>query len=235
VVLAFLVYVIGLSLDKTCAVLACFCVGSGQEVGQNDGQDKSGSWLPSERFLPVAAGQVASNEGCSLGTFASAGQRVFLFGGHQDAATLDAMLPPEVFGGQGVSDEAAAYQHRFDQAQKCWAHLLRQAIRLALLYPQRQKYQRFLDELLAWYRDGQRAAADGCLGAAGRQERVTDLENRLCDLCLPLLGATAAALSPPERDFRNLLNELTERMGDGELFTFVFHPEVEPTNNFTER
>src|SRR5207302_11177796 len=123
-------------------------------------------------------------EGCSLWTFASAGQRVFLFGCHKDEATLDAILPPEVFRGIGVSDDAAVYRNRFDAAQKCWAHLLRKAIRLALLYPRKRKYQRFLDELLALYRDAKRAAADGRLGTAGRQERVTDLENRLGELCL---------------------------------------------------
>jgi hypothetical protein len=45
----------------------------------------------------------------------------------------------------------------------------------------------------------------------------------------------AVDLSPPERDFRNLLQELTDRLMDGELFTFVLDPEVEPTNNFLER
>src|SRR5205085_6046317 len=149
-------------------------------------------------------GWQVGNEGCALWTFASAGQRVSLFGCHKDAATLDAMLPPEVFHGIGVSDDAAVYRGRFERAQKCWAHLLRKAIRLALLYPHQKQYQRLLDELLALYRDAKRAAADGRLGAAGRRERVCDLENRLCGLCLPLRGAPSTEVPPPERDFRNL-------------------------------
>ena len=44
------------------------------------------------------------------------------------------MLPPDVFDGIGVSDDAAVYQGRFAQAQKCWAHLLRKAIKLTLLF-----------------------------------------------------------------------------------------------------
>jgi len=40
-------------------------------------------------------------------------QRVFLFGCRKDDATLDQMLPPEVFDGIGVSDDAAVYQGRF--------------------------------------------------------------------------------------------------------------------------
>src|SRR5204862_6065805 len=131
-------------------------------------------------------------EGCSLWAFASAGQRVFLFGCHKDEATLDAMLPPEVFRGIGVSDDAAVYRNRFDAAQKCWAHLLRKAIRLALLYPRRKKYQRFLDGLLALYQDAKRVAGDGRLCEAGRKQRVAGLEGRLGALCVPHQGGAAA-------------------------------------------
>jgi hypothetical protein len=42
-------------------------------------------------------------------------------------------------------------------------------------------------------------------------------------------------MKPHERDFANLANELSERLMDQELFTFVIHPEVEPTNNLCER
>jgi hypothetical protein len=42
-------------------------------------------------------------------------------------------------------------------------------------------------------------------------------------------------MSPHERDFANLVNELRERMFDEELFTFVLNPEVEATNNLAER
>ena len=79
-------------------------------------------------------------------------------------------------------------------------------------------------------------AADGRLGAAGRQGRVTELENRLCALCLPYLG-TRRCRSCRRRSVtsRNLASELTDLLQAEELFTFVLIPEVEPTNNFTER
>jgi hypothetical protein len=107
-------------------------------------------------------------EGCSLWVFASALQRVFVFGCHKDAKTLDAMLPEAVFERVAVSDDAAVYRQRFAWAQKCWAHLLRKAIRLALLYPRKKSYQRFLDRLLALYYDAKRAAADGRLGTEAK-------------------------------------------------------------------
>ena len=134
-----------------------------------------------------------------------------------------------------VSDDAAVYRHRFRFAQKCWAHLLRKAIRLALLYPRKKSYQRFLDELLKLYRDAKRAASDGRLGSPGRARRVDELEDRLSELCRPYWRETTPDMKPHERDFANLVNELMERMHDAELFTFVETPEVEPTNNLPER
>jgi transposase len=171
----------------------------------------------------------------SLWAFASELQRVFLFGCHKDDDTLDKILPPDLFEGVGVSDDAAVYQGRFALAQKCWAHLLRKAIRLALLYPRKKTYQRFLDRLLALYHDAKRAAADGRLGEAGRRLRVAELESRLCALCEPYLGETVAAMKPHQKDFINLANELIRLMLAEELFTFVLIPGLEATNNAMER
>jgi hypothetical protein len=247
VVLAFLVYVIGISLDKTCAVLAFFCRLS-LTKSQADAllRQLARHWEAEYDTLCDLIAHAAvvyldetgwkvGSEGCSLWTFASDLQRVFLFGCHKDAATLDAMLPPDVFAGIGVSDDAAVYRHRFTRAQKCWAHLLRKVIRLALLYPRKRSYQRFLDQLLELYHDAKGAAADGRLGAAGRRQRVAELEGRLCRLCQPYWREPTPELKPHERDFTNLVNELMQRLFDEELFTFVLEPEVEPTNNFTER
>jgi hypothetical protein len=247
VVLAFLAYIIGLSLAKACAVLAFFCqlpLSRSQADAllrqlAHHWQDQFDTLCDLIAHAAVVymdeTGWKIGSVGCSLWTFAAASQRVFVFGCHKDAATLDTLLPPEVFRGIGVSDDAAVYRNRFDQAQKCWAHLLRKAIRLALLYPRKKKYQRFLDGLLELYRDAKRVAADGRLGEAGRKARVAELEGRLCELCVPHQGGTTSDLSPPERDLCNLANELLDRLVEEELFTFVLHPEVEPTNNFTER
>jgi hypothetical protein len=247
VVLAFLAYVIGLSLAKACAVLAFFCQlplsrSQADALLRQLAHHWQGQFDTLCDLIAHAAvvymdetGWKVGREGCSLWTFASAGQRVFVFGCHKDAATLDTLLPPEVFRGIGVSDDAAVYRNRFDAAQKCWAHLLRKAIRLALLYPRKKKYQRFLDGLLELYQDAKRVAADGRLGEAGRKQRVAELEGRLCALCVPHQGGAATDLSPPERDLCNLANELLDRLMDEELFTFVLHPEVEPTNNRMER
>lgn len=246
VVLAFLVYIIGVSLDKACAVLAFFCQlplakSQADALLRQLAQHWDGEFDILCDLIALAAvvymdetGWKVGNENCSLWAFASAWQRVFLFGCHKDADTLEKILPRDVFDGIGVSDNAAVYGN-FTKAQKCWAHLLRKAIRLALLYPRKKSYQRFLDRLLELYHDAKRAAADGRLAEAGRKQRLADLEGRLCELCMPYWRETTANMKPHECDFAKLVNELMELVFAEELFTFVLHPEVEPTNNRMER
>jgi hypothetical protein len=247
VVLAFLVYVIGISLDKACAVLEFFC-GLPLRKSQADAllRQLARHWEPEfETLCDLVAhaavvymdetGWKIGQQGCSLWVFASAWQRVFLFGCHKDEKTLDSILPENVFAGVGVSDDAAVYRRRFAWAQKCWAHLLRKAIRLALLYPRKKSYQRFLDRLLALYYDAKRAAADGRLGSKGRERRVAEFEGRLSDLCRPYWRQARPGMTAHQREFANLVEELMQRLFDEELFTFVLYPEVEPTNNLAER
>jgi transposase len=247
VVLAFLVYIIGISLDKACQLMQFFC-GLPLRKSQADAllRQLARHWEPEFEALcdlvALAAvvymdetGWKIGQEHCSLWVFASALQRIFLFGCRKDGKTLDAMLPEDVFDGVGVSDDAAVYRRRFRQGQKCWAHLLRKAIRLALLYPRKKRYQTSLDRLLVLYYDAKRAAADGRLGPEGRKKRVAEFEERLFRLCRPYLSEPTAGMLPHERDFANLVDELIERMLDGELFTFVLNPEVDATNNVAER
>jgi hypothetical protein len=247
VVLAFLVYLIGISQDKACAVLAFFCQ-LPLSRSQADALLRQLAQHWEQEFDLLCAllahaavvgmdetGWKVGQEGCSLWAFAAQCQRVFLFGCHKDDATLDQLLPPDVFAGIGVSDDASVYRGRFTQAQKCWAHLLRKAIRLALWYPRKKTYQRFLDQLLALYYDAKRAAADGRLGEDGRKQRVADLEDRLIGLCPPHNRAATPDRKPHERDFANLANELLRLLLAEELFTFVLHPEVDSTNNRLER
>ena len=59
---------------------------------------------------------------------------MLFFGVHKDADTLQEILDPETFAGLVISDDAAVYAN-FTQAQKCWAHLLRKAIKLTLQEP----------------------------------------------------------------------------------------------------
>ncbi len=246
-VLAFLVYIIGISLDKACAVMHFFCQlplakSQADALLRQLARHWDGEFDILCDLIAWAAlvymdetGWKIGQANCSLWAFATKLQRLFIFGCRKDDATLDKILPPDVFDGIGVSDDASVYRDRFVQAQKCWAHLLRKAIRLALLHPRKKTYQRFLDQLLAVFRDAKRAAKDGRLGEQGRRQRVDELEARLCELLNSHSHEPTPEMRQDQRDFINLIDELSRLAVAQELFTFVLIPEVEATNNLTER
>jgi hypothetical protein len=85
------------------------------------------------------------------------------------------------------------------------------------------------------YRKGKAIAADKRLSEAGRRARVNQLVDAVCHC----IGARFADETKPadeaEKDFFNLTHEIVRLMSDDELFTFVIHPEVDGTNNISER
>src|SRR5206468_2419108 len=112
----------------------------------------------------------------SVWAFLSEKARVLLFGVHKDAATLQLVVDPETFAGLLISDDAAVYEH-FTAAQKCWAHLLRKAIKLTLQDPQNTKYRELTDRLLEIYRAACRIQRDRRLSDAGRAAKVVALDS----------------------------------------------------------
>lgn len=179
VVLAFLVYVIGISPDKVCELLAFFCqlpIRKSQVESllrqlarhwETEFETLCDLVLHATVVYMDETGWKVGPQNRSLWTFASDLHRVFLFGCSKDAATLEQILPATAFEGIGVSDDAAVYRDRFGQGQKCWAHLLRKAIRLTLLYPRRKRYKHFLDQLLGIFYLRRQAGGGG--PAAGRR------------------------------------------------------------------
>ena len=148
---------------------------------------------------------------------------------------LEEILPREVFTGIGVSDDYAVYRQRFTQGQKCWAHLLRKAIKLMLSHPGQSRYREFFEELLGVFRTGKRLQKDGRLSEGGRQRKKAELDSAFQDLCFRFRPSEVSQKLPGGDDHRLLLNELVRCLAEGELFTFVLHPEVEATNNAPER
>lgn len=248
VLIAFLVYVIRVSLDQACLLLGFFCRLPIRKSQANALLDQlSRHWQAEFDALCELVARSAvvyldetgwkiNTQGCSLWAVQSKLHTVLRFGCRKDAKTLAELLPPEVFRGTAVSDDAAVYGYgKFSSAQKCWAHLLRKAIRLTLLYPERPAYQTFLTGLLTLYRAAKRAQADGRLGEAGRRARVGQFETQLWEVCTPHQRIWESPRSPAEREFSNLVYELFRLVEAEELFTFVRLPDVEPTNNLSER
>jgi len=251
--IAYFVYGIGLSFDKVCSMLQFL---QNLPVGktQVDSLLKRLSRHWQHEFdvlctllansLVVHADETSWSIN-SVWAFLSEKARVLFFGVHKDADTLKEILDPQTFSGLLISDDYAVYAN-FSQAQKCWAHLLRKAIKLTLQEPNNQEYRQFTDGLLAIYRKACRVQRDGRLSAAGRAYKVGLLDDEILDLCAPVWVLELPALEEsPENNYRLLVNEVMRLMLDRQLFTFVTaHPAPQPnqrsepvsgTNNEAER
>ena len=250
---AYFVYVIGLSFDKVCLTLQ-FLQNLKLGKTQADSLLKQLSRHWEHEFevlctllansLVVHADETSWSIN-SVWAFLSEKARVVLFGVHKDAQTLEQILDPKTFAGLVISDDAAVYAN-FSQSQKCWAHLLRKAIKLTLLEPDNQEYRQFTDCLLATYRKACRLQRDQRLSATGRANKVLHLDDAIFELCAPLWDLELPPLEAgPQNDYRLLVNEVMGLMLQEQLFTFVTtEPAAQPngkrepvsgTNNEAER
>jgi transposase len=239
--IAHLVYVVGLSFDKVCLLLRFF---QNLRVGKSQVdallQRLARHWQSEFDVLCTLLANslvVHADETSwslkSVWAFLSEKARVVLFGVNKDADTLTAILDPATFAGLVISDDAAVYAN-FTQAQKCWAHLLRKAIKLTLQEPDNLEYRTFTDQLLAIYRAACRVQRDGRLGDAGRERKVTELDDAIVELCGPLWAEDLPPLEGPDNDYRLLVNEVMRLMLTEELFTFVTTKPVEQPNGETQ-
>jgi len=242
VAVAFLVFMVRLSMDKVCAQLTFFW-----ELILSKSQADAllnrlaREWEPEFDALcellahsAVVHADETSWSINSVWAFLSEKVRVLLFGVHKDGATLAALLPKDLFTGVLVSDDAAVYRN-FTRAQKCWAHLIRKAIKLTLLHPENDEYRGFLDGLLALYRLANRIAHDRRLKEETRRKKVAGLEHDLRTLCESRYHDASEPGTDAEADYLRLVNELMRLLEAEELFTFVIHVEVDGTNNEAER
>jgi len=139
----------------------------------------------------------------------------------------------QLFAGVGVTDDYAAYKSLFRKHQRRWAHLIRKAIKLSLMHPENKEYASFLDELCNIYHQAVRCQNDGRLHV-GRATKAHELEEAIRLLCTRH-GETIEknVTSECEATFIRLQNELANNLD--RLFVFVEQPEVESTNNRSER
>jgi transposase len=235
--IAHLVYTVGLSFGKVCELLGFF-----QSLNLSRAQvnrllhQLAQHW--SKQFdvlctlLANSAVVHADETSWSLNSvwaFLSEKARLLIFGVHKDAETLQQILDLENFLGILISDDAAVYTN-FTAAQKCWAHLLRKAIKLTLHEPDNQEYRAFTDRLLELYRKACRVQRDGRLRDAGRERKVAELEAELRELCAPMWLKELPKQEGVFDDYRLLVNELMRLMLAKQLFTFVTAKPVEQPN-----
>ena len=241
VTIAYLVYVVGLSFDKACLVLSFF-----QQLKLRKSQadallhQLARHWHNEFEVLCTLLANsllVHTDETSwslnSVWAFLSEKARLLFFGVHKDADTLKLILDPATFAGIVISDDAAVYAN-FTEAQKCWAHLLRKAIKLTLQDPNNVEYRTFADRLLEIYRAACRVQRDGRLGDAGRARKIADLDDNILDLCAPMWAAELPPLEGLDDDYRLLVNEVMRLMLAQELFTFVTAKPAKQPNGETQ-
>jgi transposase len=250
--IAYFVYVLGLSFDKVCLILQFLQqLKLGKTHVDKLLQQLARHWQHEFDVLCtlLANSLVVHTDETrwsinSVWTFLSEKARLLFFGVHKDADTLAQILDPHTFLGLVISDDAAVYAN-FTQAQKCWAHLLRKAIKLTLQEPDNQEYRQFADRFVEIYRKACRVQQDQRFTDAGRARKVASLEEDIFELC----GVFWAQELPPgeglPNDYRLLVNEVMRLMTTDQLFTFVTtKPAMQPngrsqpvagTNNESER
>ena len=239
--LAFQIYIVGLSFDKACLLLGFF-----QNLTLRKSQAEAIVKQLAKHWerefdhlctLLAHSAVVHADETSwslhSVWAILSEQARVLLFGVHKDAATLAKLLDPATFAGLMISDDAAVYSN-FTHAQKCWAHLLRKAIKLTLLDPTKEMYRDFTDRLLEIYHAACRLQCDKRFSAAGRAAKVMELDDRLLELCGATWSAELPKLEGTDDDFRLLCNELMRLMLAEELFTFVNAAPITQPNGITQ-
>ena len=242
VALAYQVYCLGLSLDKACAVLSFF-----QQLTLSKSQadallnQLARCWereFDTLCQLLARAAIVHCDETSwsinSVWAFVNEKLTVLVYGVHKDGDTLEQILDKDSFAGTLISDDAAVYRG-FTKSQKCWAHLLRKAIKLTLQDPDNATYRTFADRLLEIYRKAKRISVDGRFRAAGRAAKVGELDDEILELCVERWVDESTDGDSVENDYRRLCNEIMRLMLDQELFIFVTEEGVEGNNNASER
>jgi transposase len=234
---AYQVYILGLSFDKACLLMEFF-----QNLKLQKSQAEALMNRLARRWeeefdvlcMLLANSLVVHTDETgwsihSVWAFLSEKVRVILFGVPKDGKTLEQILDPATFRGLLISDDAAVYAN-FTLSQKCWAHLLRKAIKLTLLDPTNNQYRRLADRLLEIYHAACRVQRDQRLSAAGRLAKVGVLDDEVLELCFPMWVAELPPGEGPEDDYRRLCNELMRLMLERQLFTFVTAAPVQKPN-----
>lgn len=243
VMLAFLVYLVEISIDQSRTIMRVF---TGVDLSRSQADallnQLSSVWEHEMEtiatILTVAllvhideTGWKVGQDNCYAWIFTNLTHTLYLYGQNRSDQTLEQILSRQ-FGGTVITDFYSTYENYFKHQQKCWAHILRDAIKLMLLHPDQPEYQHFFEKMHAIFRTAKQIKqAD--LTNKQRNRKIASLQRRVSNAC-PRYQERLTKDTPDDvRKFVNLQKRLI-RYQDS-LFTFVSHPDVAPTNNRAEQ
>lgn len=244
VALAFLIQHLGLSFDQASQVLSFFCNVELKKSeidillhGLSREWEKEVEYLSKLIFLSMVVymdetGWKVGKKNCYTWIFTTMLHTVFLYGESRKEEVLEKILPWKEFRGIGVSDCLKIYENRFSKSQKCWAHFLRKAIKLMLLYPEKIEYKTFFDALFAVFSDAKKLKEEK-ISKDEKNKKLDAFQQTIENLCTEVKTKLNAKTVKDFREFVNLQKTLIRNKES--LFTFVTVSGVEPTNNRSER
>lgn len=240
VAIAFLVYGLGITHAATCQILGFFCGIEMKKAEINSLLNQlSKSWkkefetisdlIALSLFVHIdESGWKIGKKNCYTWIFRSLMHTLLLYGEKRDESVLDRILPRDFFKGIGITDCYKIYEKRFTAAQKCWAHFLRKAIKLMLLYPEKKQYHVFFKDLYGIFTEAKELKEK-----SGKIEGIEKLEEKIKKICTEVERKLHKDTAKDEREFVNLQKNLMRNIKD--LFTFVLIEGVDPTNNYGEQ
>ncbi len=223
-ILAFLHYWIGISIDNAMKVMNFF---TGLDLAKsqadsllsqlatdwNEQYDTIAELIALQTIVYIdETGWKVGDKSCYTWVFSTSMHVLFRCGVSRKKTEATAVLGdsfPEEPAGIGVTDDYAAYQNLFTEHQLCWAHLIRKAIKLMLQNPEEKEYIEFWDQLCSIYHDAKElnkdvvdcVAGDPLHTTEGRRAFIENLQSRIAELCdrrdETILTAKAAAKAKP--------------------------------------
>lgn len=183
-----------------------------------------------------------SKDNCYAWIFKTLSHTVLLFWEKRNEDVLDRILPKGEFKWIPITDCFSVYNKYFDddKHQTCWAHYLRDAIKLMLLHPDNKNYSTFFEDLLQIFLDWKKLKVEFesdenkiKFNNEYRFNEVSKLNDRVTALCNE--SETELNKETP-KDFRNFVN-LQKRIIKKQkwLFLYVTNKNVDPTNNKAEQ
>lgn len=245
VILAFLVYTIGLSQDQAAQILSFFC---GLEIKSSQAESLLNQigqqWKKEFEKLcnlilfafVVHIDETGWKEGaknCYAWIFKSLSHTVLLYGKKRNEEALDSVLPREQFKGIGITDCYKIYENYFCISQKCWAHFLRKIIKLMLLNPDKKEYMTFFEKLYRLFKKGKKIKENKKLTKRQKEKEAEKLKKKVIRLCSEKDTKMNKDTPKDRREFVNLHKNLIRNTDS--LFIYALYDEVEPTNNRAEQ